>query len=305
MYENILVPLDRSETAEAAVKAAISMAKVFDGKIKLIHVLEILPLLPKARAEEYKALKTNAEKYLSEMTEQIEKSGVYAESVIKTGEPSLVICEYAKRHDVDIIIMSNGGSGRVWFDRWGIGSVAEKIVNQSPKHVLVVRSVSDNILRGRNILVVDDEPDILETIEETLDMCIIHKAVDHDSALEYINKNMYDIAILDIMGVGGFDLLEKTTSKGIPSVMLTAHAMTSESLSKAAKLGAVSFLPKEKIMELQSFLEDIIRGSGKPVWKKLFGRLAPYFRKRFGWSPEEEKDVVPELQEIDELWKKY
>jgi len=304
MYENILVPLDRSEVAEEAIKSATSMAKAFDGKIRLIHVLEILPLLPKAKEKEYQALKAKAEDYLSQITKKIEESGVPAEAVIKTGEPSLVICEYAKRQDVDIIIMSNAGANRVWFDRWQIGSVAEKVLNHSPKHVLVVRSVSDDILRGRNILVVDDEPDILETIEEALDMCVVHKAADYDTALQYIENNKYDIAILDIMGVAGFDLLKQTTAKGFPTVMLTAHAMTSESLTRAAKLGAVSFLPKEKIIELQSFLEDIILGSGKPVWKKLFDRLAPYFRKRFGWSPEEEKDVVTELQGLDEIERK-
>ncbi len=304
MYENILVPLDRSEAAEEAVKSAMRMAKAFDGKIRLIHVLEILPLLPKAKEEEYQVLKSKAENYLARIKKEIEESGIPAEVVIKAGEPGLVICGYAKRQDVDIIIMSNAGTSRVWFDRWQIGSVAEKVLNHSPKHVLVVRSVSDDILRGRNILVVDDEPDILETIEEALDMCDVHKAADHDAALGYIENNKYDIAILDIMGVAGFDLLKQTTSKGIPSVMLTAHSMTSESLTKAAKLGAVSFLPKEKMMELQSFLEDIIQGSGKPVWKKLFDRLAPYFRKRFGWSPEEEKDVVTELQGFDEIVKK-
>ena len=305
MYENILVPLDRSEMAEAAIKVAIDMAKAFDGKIKLIHVLEIIPFFPKIMEEQYRIQEAKAKEYFSSITQQIEDSGIIVETVIKTGEPSLVICEYAKRQDVDIIIMSNGGAGRVWSDRSEMGSVAAKVLNQSPKRVLVVRSISNDLLRGRNILVVDDESDILDTIEEALDMCIIHKATDHDSALDYINRNMYDIAILDIMGVGGFDLLEKTTAKGIPTVMLTAHAMTSESLKKAAKLGAVSFLPKEKIMELQSFLEDIIRGSGKPVWKKLFARLAPYFSKRFGWGPQEAKDIVEEIQGFDELWKKF
>lgn len=301
MYQNILVPLDRSEVAEEAIQHAIHLAKAFDGKIKLVHVLEILPLLPKAGEEEWETLKTKAKTYLSKIKKMIEDSGVAAEAEIKTGEPSLVICEYAKGQDVDIIIMTNAGSSRVWFDKWEIGSVAERVLNHSPKNVFVVRSASDNILRGRKILVVDDEPDILETIEEALDMCVVHTAADHDTALEYIKKTKYDIAVLDIMGVAGFDLLEQTTAKGIPSVMLTAHSLTSESLTKAVELGAVSFLPKEKMMELQTFLEDIIKGSGKPVWKKLFDRMAPYFRKRFDWSPEEEKDVVTQLRGVEEI----
>ncbi len=304
MYKNILVPLDRSEIAEEAIETAIGMAKAFDGKITLIHVLEMLALLPKAKEIEYKKLKAKAEEYLAKIKKKIEDSGISAEAVIKPGEPSLVICEYARRQDVDMIVMTNSGASRVWFDREEIGYVASKVLKHSPKNVLLVRSVSDEILKGRTILVVDDEPDILETVEEILDMCVVHKAADQDTALEYIRKNRYDIAILDIMGVGGFDLLEESVSKGIPTVMLTAHALTPESLTKAAKLGAVSFLPKEKMMELQSYLEDIILGTGRPVWKKLFDRLAPYFRKRFGWSPKEEKDVVTELQDLESVGKK-
>ena len=163
---------------------------------------------------------------------------------------------------------------------------------------------NDDVLKGKKILIVDDEIDVLELLEDLLDECDTETASTFEDAKTLLEQNPYDVAILDIMGVAGFDLLKQTTAKGFPTVMLTAHAMTSESLTKAAKLGAVSFLPKEKIMELQSFLEDIILGSGKPVWKKLFDRLAPYFRKRFGWSPEEEKDVVTELQGLDEIEKK-
>ena len=129
-------------------------------------------------------------------------------------------------------------------------------------------------------------------------MCLIQKATDHDTALEYIANNRYDLAILDIMGVDGFDLLKHTVAKGIPTVMLTAHALTPEALSKSAKLGAVSFLPKEKMPELESFLVDVIRNTGTPVWKKLFDRLAPYFRKRFGWSSKEEAAAIKELGDM-------
>ena len=304
MYHNILVPVDRSELAEKAIETAINVAKDFDARIVLIHVLEIIAMLPKAKEKEYKALRSKAEEYMAKMMRKIEEKGVSAEAVIKRGEPSLVICEYAKRQDIDLIIMTNAGKSRVWFDRSEIGSVAEKVLNHSPKHVLLVRSGSEDILKGRKILAVDDEPDILETIEDILDMCVVYKATDDNTAREYIRNNRFDIAILDIMGVGGFDLLKETVSRGIPSIMLTAHALTSESLTKAATLGAVSFFPKEKMMDLQSVLEDIILENGKPAWQKLLDRLAPYFRKRFGWSPEDEDNLIAKLKNIETAGKK-
>ena len=67
---------------------------------------------------------------------------------------------------------------------------------------------SDSALKNKVILVVDDEPDVLETVEEELDMCLIHKAGDYDTALQLLLSYTYDIVILDIMGVNGFELLK-------------------------------------------------------------------------------------------------
>ena len=141
---------------------------------------------------------------------------------------------------------------------------------------------SKNILKDKVILAVDDEPDVLESIEEELDMCIVHKATDYDTAIQYLSGYTYDIVILDIMGVNGFELLKHSVRRGFPAVMLTAHALTPEALKKSIKHGAVSFLPKEKMSDLKEFLEDVVLGAGKPIWKKLFDRLGSYFDKRFG-----------------------
>ncbi len=141
---------------------------------------------------------------------------------------------------------------------------------------------SKNLLDGMNILVVDDEPDVLETVSEILDMCNVHEANDYDTAVQYLLSYTYDIVILDIMGVNGFELLKLSVDRGFPAVMFTAYALTPEALKKSIKLGAVSFLPKEKMPELEVFLEDVVLEGGKPVWAKLFDRLGALFQKRFG-----------------------
>ena len=82
----------------------------------------------------------------------------------------------------------------------------------------------ENILKDKLILVVDDEPDVLETVEEELDMCLVQKATDYDTALQYLPSYTYDIVILDIMGVNRFELLKNSVSRGFPTVMLKAHA---------------------------------------------------------------------------------
>jgi CheY-like chemotaxis protein len=145
------------------------------------------------------------------------------------------------------------------------------------------RAMSSDIpLKDKTVLVVDDEPDVLETVEEELDMCRVSKARDYETAFEYLVGHAYDMVILDIMGVSGFKLLKDAASRGIPTAILTAHAFTPDALKQSIKLGAVSFLPKDKMSELNYFLEDVFMNDGKPVWRKLFEKLGPYFDKHFG-----------------------
>jgi CheY-like chemotaxis protein len=141
---------------------------------------------------------------------------------------------------------------------------------------------SEDLLKDKVILAVDDEPDIVDTVKEVLDMCTVHTAQDYDTAIQYLLSYTFDIVILDIMGVNGFELLKTSVERGFPTVMLTAHALTPEALKKSIKLGAVSFLPKEKMPELEDFLADVVLGGGKPVWEKLFDRLGASFKRIFG-----------------------
>lgn len=141
---------------------------------------------------------------------------------------------------------------------------------------------SESLLKDKAILIVDDEPDVLETLEEELDTARVDKAQDYDTAMQLLASYTYDIVILDIMGVNGFELLKQAVTRGFPTVMLTAHALTPESLKKSIKLGAVSFLPKDKMSEMKEYLEDVVMGGGKPVWQKLFEKLGDFFTKRFG-----------------------
>ena len=152
-------------------------------------------------------------------------------------------------------------------------------------------------LKNKMVLVVDDEPDILESVEEELDMVVLHKAASYETALQYLLGYTYDIVILDIMGVNGFELLKNSVSRGFPTVMLTAHALTPEALKKSISLGAVSFLPKEQITELRSYLEDVIMGKRKQVWQRAFEKLGGYFGRRFGPDWKERDKFLKEFEE--------
>jgi DNA-binding NtrC family response regulator len=141
---------------------------------------------------------------------------------------------------------------------------------------------ASEIIKDKIVLVVDDEEDVLETVEEILDMCFVHKAGDYQTARQYLASYTYDIVILDIMGVNGFELLKTCVERGFPAVMLTAYALTPEALKKSMDQGAVAFLPKEKMIDLKDFLAEVILSAGQPIWKKVLKKLSHYFDQRFG-----------------------
>jgi CheY-like chemotaxis protein len=157
---------------------------------------------------------------------------------------------------------------------------------------------AESSLKDKVILVVDDEVDVLDTVEELLDMCVVHKATDYDTALQFLSNNTYDAVVLDIMGVNGFELLKNANSRGFPTIMLTAHAVTPEALKRSIKLGAVSFIPKDRMMELKDLLEEVVLGGGKRLWwLKSFDRLGPFFDDRFGADWKEKDRFFKEFEE--------
>ena len=149
-------------------------------------------------------------------------------------------------------------------------------------------------IKGKRVLIVDDEQDVLDTLTELLDVCKTDTAASFDTARELLQNNIYDLVVLDIMGVGGFDLLDIATERGIPALMLTAHAFSEETLKKSAEKDACCFVPKEKMSDIQVFVADVIESieKGKNPWIKCFERLGRFYDKKFGgrnWR-EKEKD---------------
>ena len=138
------------------------------------------------------------------------------------------------------------------------------------------------ILEGKKLLIVDDEPDVVETVKDLLDMCIIDTAADFETGEKLLNRNKYDIAVLDIMGVNGYELLQIANKKGVPALMLTAHALSPDNFAKSISGGAKAYIPKEKMDEISTYLSDLLKaqaGIEKP--NRWFSQLESFFNVRF------------------------
>jgi len=156
--------------------------------------------------------------------------------------------------------------------------------------------MTESILNHKKLLIVDDEPDILSTLEEEIFQSSpdskIDKASNYEDAAALLKANDYDLVVLDIMGVRGFDLLEIAVTRKLKVAMLTAHALSPEALKKSHDMGASAYLPKEKLGEVVPLLEDMLLNDYKTEWAQLMGKLDDYFKAQWGkdWRKREAID---------------
>jgi DNA-binding NtrC family response regulator len=164
----------------------------------------------------------------------------------------------------------------------------------------------DKIIEGKRILIVDDEKDVLHTLNDLLSMCKIDGASSFGEAKRLLEENDYDVAILDIMGVNGFDLLKIAKTRNIPALMLTAHALSEENLKRSAEDGAFYYAPKDEMKKIDVFVADLIEAKEKKnnVWVRWFERLGGYFDNKFSgpnWRKRHKEFWDKKLKEFEGL----
>ena len=158
------------------------------------------------------------------------------------------------------------------------------------------------LLDGKRILIVDDEPDVLATLEDLLSVCDVVKAGNFLEAEDLLTTQYFDMAILDIMGVDGYKLLEIANEQKVIAVMLTAHALSPEDTNRSFKDGAASFVPKEEMSNIVIYLNDILEAkeAGKSLWWRWMERFGDFYDKKFGldWK-DRDKDFWESLKYYD------
>ncbi len=218
----------------------------------------------------------------------MERSGVDydAQQSVRGLSPGEDLVKFARENEIDHIFLGIKKKSRA--QKAILGSTARYVILKAPCPVTSVKfeikEISNlDLLKDRRILVVDDEPDILETIEEILDMCILDTASNFEEAQKCLDNKTYDAAILDIMGVSGYDILKLTREKEIVSIMLTAHALTPENLKESIQKGADAYIPKDELANLDTHLSEAVKtsieGKSSGSW---FSTLKPFFDKTFG-----------------------
>lgn len=148
MFERILVATDGSRHSQRAAEAAVEMARLYGSTISALYVVDVSreyaplgDLTSKSSndmiANIRSSLQDQGEKATGSVVDMAEKAGITAARRITEGYPSQDIVRIAEEEKASLIVM--GGIGATGFDRFLLGSVADKVVRSSKIPVLVVK----------------------------------------------------------------------------------------------------------------------------------------------------------------------
>jgi nucleotide-binding universal stress UspA family protein len=144
-YKHILVPLDGSELAEAALTDALALARLSLAEVTLLKV--VLPIEGVIEIGTHDAIyvdeiwqinKKQALEYLESVRDRISNEPFKVHVAVEMGPAAETIIDYARKHPVDLIVMATHGHSGL--KRWVYGSVADKVLRGSHLSVLLVRS---------------------------------------------------------------------------------------------------------------------------------------------------------------------
>lgn len=143
MFDAILLPTDGSQEMESVVARGIELAALCGATIHTVHVVDeraYLTVPDDARDQVQHALEEDAKMAVRAVSDVAADAGVEVAESIRWGDPSASILSYAVDNDIDLIVM--GTHGRTGYERYLLGSVAEKVMRVSPMPVLTI-SVGD------------------------------------------------------------------------------------------------------------------------------------------------------------------
>ena len=137
--ERILVPLDGSALAEAAIEAALDLGRGMPSKLMLLRAAEAHTLPGADPTDEQVAVVREAEEYLAAVADRLAKRGVKdVDTSVWYGPAAAAVIEATKLKKADLIVMST--HGRSGLGRLILGSVTESVLRGATAPICIVRA---------------------------------------------------------------------------------------------------------------------------------------------------------------------
>lgn len=139
MYDSVLVPTDGSQEMSAVVGQAIDLATMSGATLHVLHVIDeraYYSVPDEAREQVRDTLRADAESFTKSVTDRALEAGLEVVREVRWGDPAPAILSYAVEEGVELVVL--GTHGRTGYERYLLGSVAEKVVRMAPMPVLTI-----------------------------------------------------------------------------------------------------------------------------------------------------------------------
>lgn len=149
-FTNILVPIDFSDRSSNSIKCAKEIAKLYNSKLQLLHVIE--DTIPPAYSLVGKSsiynlfpdLENKTKERLENLFNETNEPNLRHENYIVNGHAAKDILNFAKSHNTNLIVIATHGLTGI--EHFLMGSVAEKVVRMSPCPVFTTKSFGKSII---------------------------------------------------------------------------------------------------------------------------------------------------------------
>ncbi len=141
MFDNILLPLDRSVLAECVLPHAVAIARALSARITLLHVIPLPESMDRQNAVdplEWRVRRAEAETYLQDVQARLTAAGLVVDVKLTDGQAAEQIVTYAREHAAGLTIMSSHGQSGL--SGWNVSSVVQKVLLRIHASVMVVRA---------------------------------------------------------------------------------------------------------------------------------------------------------------------
>jgi nucleotide-binding universal stress UspA family protein len=159
--QNILCPVDFFPASFRAAGYAIALAKNYDAKLHLLHVVSPVPYTAESYvfniSEIIDALETQAALEMKKLAKKARAAGIRFQTEIRVGDVRHGIEAAMDLVSADLLVM--GTHGRRGIEKWFLGSVTEGLLRRSPIPMLTIRGTKKPSTRPpslRRILVTTD-----------------------------------------------------------------------------------------------------------------------------------------------------
>lgn len=197
MFRHILVGLDGSDAAQAALKRALELAAQAGGGVTVLSVEERLPAYAASKGE-VEETKREMDAYFQKLhdaaKQQAHEQNISLRTMIAAGHAAETIVRYAREGGFDLIVLGSG--------RRGMGGTSDRVAEQAPCSVLIVRespmSVWVEDIMSRSVATVRPEAPLREVVH-----ILIARGVKAVPVVDVYNRVQGIITGGDLMERGG------------------------------------------------------------------------------------------------------